>query len=529
MTKRSAFLALLCAVASAHASVSFAPVKNYPNLGFMLPNLARAKSEPLAMPQAHAYLLVGGEELAREDRFLPHELWYNSQCCARWHDPDGNRLIIGRATHRLPSFTEEHISRRRFGIEQDDDANLVDPQNRSHVNEWVATFVDAPVYEPETLKLNGVALDEVLFYPCAKPALLVYAFHPRRIGNTKNFDWFCVTLQAPAETNAEALRKQFEELFLGQIALPPRTSRDEGVAAEEVSTLRKGEKAPDQPYHPVRVEARKSVENYDDWWFAETEGYIILSDVHTEVGKSVIRDLKDTLPALRQAFLALVPPLTRESDIALLRLFQTRDDYVRYVGADQAWSSGMWMPGRRELVLFQQANKDDMLKIIRHEAFHQYLSHATCMLGAAPWLNEGHACLFENAEVTKKGKVTIPEDEERCALLLENIEAAVTLLPGLLNASYAEFYDGTTAARRLKYAVAWGLAYYFQKGAPLERNTPFKNILPAYAAALVQTHDTGQATLQAFADVDMTIFQQNFREFWLKRRGSAMQYDPMDP
>ena len=528
MNKCVAIFLLLCTLASAQAPVSFAPVKNYPNLGFMLPRLANAKAEPLPLPQAYAYLLVGGETLAREDRFDPYELWYNTQCCARWRDPDGNRLVIGRVAQRLPVFADEHVSRARFGVELADDANLVDPRQQDQINESHATFADVPVYEPEPLKLNGITLDEVLFYPCDTPTRLVYAFRPRRVGNARNFDWFCVTLSAPADVEPAALRAAFEEQFIGQLALPSRLSRNTGAEAEEMSALRKGEKAPDQPNHPVRLEARKSVENYEDWWFAETEGYIILSDVHTDVGKAVIRDLQDTLPALRQAYAKLVPPLTRENDVALLRLFQTRDDYVRYVGEEHAWSGGMWMPGRRELVLYQQVNKDDMMKVIRHEAFHQYLSHAYCMLSASPWINEGHACLFENAQVDNKGKVTIPEDADRCPLLLENIDTAVTLLPFLLRAAYDEFYDGTAAGRRLKYAMAWGLAYYLQKGAPLERNTPFKSILPDYAAALAQTRDREAANALVFKDVDMAVFQENFREFWLKRRGAAMQFDPLE-
>ena len=224
MNIRLSILFLLGTFASANAGVSIEPVKNYPNLGFMMPRLAHAKGEPLPMPQAHAYLLVGGEALAREDRFDPHELWHTTQCCARWRDPAGNWLIIGRATHRLPSFSDEHVSRERFGIELEDDANRVDPKNRAHVNEWVATFVDTPVYEPEPLKLNGFTLDEVLYYPCDARDRLVYAFRPRRVGNTKNLDWFCVTLQAPGEADREALRKTFEERFIGYLALPTRSS-----------------------------------------------------------------------------------------------------------------------------------------------------------------------------------------------------------------------------------------------------------------------------------------------------------------
>ncbi len=527
MRTRLSILALLCA-AAAPAAVTFAPVKNYPNIGFLFPCIANAKADPRPMPEAHPYLLTGADGLVREDRFAPFELWYNSQCCARWNDPSGNRLVLGRMTHLLPSFESETVSRARFGIALADDTYVLDPRNAKQVNEWVATFAEVPVYEPEALKLNSFSLDDLLFFPCGVTNTLVYAFRPRRIGNARNSDWFCVTLHAPGAPDFKALRSAFEEQFIGAIALPSRSSKDEGEESEELSIRRKGEKLPDQPNHPVRVEAKKSIENYEAWWYAETDGYIILSDVATEVGKTVIRDVQDKLPALRQAYGKLVPPLTQESDVSLIRLFQTRDDFVRYVGKDHAWAAGIWMPARRELVLSQEKGKDEMLRIIRHEAFHQYLSHAYCMLAAAPWLNEGHACLFENASVDAKGKVSINEDPVRVQLLVENIEAAVTLLPNLLRATYAEFYDGSDDQRRFKYALVWGIAYYLQKGAPQERNTPFKDILPDFAAALAETHDYTQATAQAFKDVDLAVFQENFREFWLKRRVSALQYDPLE-
>jgi hypothetical protein len=527
MRIKLSILALLAA-AAANAAVTFAPVKNYPHIGFMFPCLANAKADPLPMPEATPYLLTDGEGWAREDRFSPFELWYGSQCCGRWSDPSGNRLVLGRMTRLLPAFESETVSRARFGAALAGDDHELDPRNKKHVNEWVATFVDTPVFEPERLKLNSFNLDDLLSYPCEATNTLVYAFRPRRIGNAKNFDWFCVTLRAPGAADFKALRAAFEEQFIGQLALPPRSSKDEGVESEELSTLRKGEKRPDLPNHPVRVEARKSIENYENWWHAETDGYIILSDVASDVGKSVIRDLQDKMPALRQAYGKLVPPFTLDTEISLMRLFQTRDDYVRYVGKDRAWSSGLWMPARLELVLGQEQSKDEMLRIIRHEAFHQYLSQAYCMIAAPPWLNEGHACLFENASVDAKGKVSINEDPARVRLLVENIEAAAALLPGLLKASYADFYDGTSAQRSFKYALAWGLVYYLQKGAPLERNTPFKELLPDFAAALAETRNYAEATAKTLKAVDLGVFQENFREFWLKRRASALQYDPLD-
>ena len=528
MKTRLTLVALCWMTASALAGVSFGPVRNYPNLGFKFAGLDKAKADPLPLPEALPYVVVGGETLMREDRFDPFELWYGLQCCGRWRNSRGHTLVLGRILNKLPLFSEEHVSRRQFFVGLSDDASQVNPRNADHIDEWVATFIDTPVYEAEPLKLNAFSLDELRYYPCAATNTLVYAFRLREIGSSTDTDWFCVRLDAPGEPDLAALRSQFEEQFIGQIALPLRVARDEGAEAEELDVSRKGMKAPDQPNHPIRSEARKSVENYENWWFAETDGYIILSDVATEVGKSVIRDLQDTMPAMRRAYAKLVPPLTRESDVALIRIFQSRDDYVRYVGADRSWTGAVWMPGRRELVLTQEMHKDEMLRSIRHESFHQYLSLAYCMLAAAPWLNEGHACLFENASVDSKGKVTLEEDPSRCPLLMENIEQVTTFLPSLIQADYETFYKGDLLEKKLKYAAVWGLAYYLQKGAPQERNTPFKSILSDFADALAETRNYALATSAAFEKVDMNVFQENFREFWLKRRASAMQYDPLD-
>ena len=524
----NALYAIALFAATANAAATFGPVKNYPNMGFMFPCLANAKADPVPMPQAHTFLLVAGDDLTREDRFDPFELWYANQCCARWYDALGDQLVIGRMTRQLPSFGEDNVSREQFADALNDDANLISPEKPDEVNEWVATFVDATVYKPTAVKLNAFSLDDVRFFPCDATNLLIYAFRPRRTGNAKEYDWFCVTFQASGENGPQALRELFEEQFLSRIALPNRASEDEGVQSEEVRAQPKGEKLPPPSNQPACVEARKSIENYDTWWSAEAEGYTILSDVHTDIGKSVIRDLQETLPALRKAFAKLVPPIAHDNDASLIRLFQSRDDYVRYVGKEQAWTGGVWIPGRRELVLTQGTDKAEMMRIIRHESFHQYLSYAYATIPPAPWMNEGHACFFENARVDSKKKITIDEDPARCPLLVENIELAVALLPQVLQADYPTFYSGNATERSLKYAVAWGLAYYLQKGAPLERNTPFRSILQDHAAALAQTRSYSEATQQAFSQIDMPVFQDNFREFWLKRRATAIQYDPLE-
>lgn len=523
-------LILLATGINAFAAPSFGKAKNYPNIGLMLVPLERAKARPLPMPDAHAYLIHSAGELQREDRFDPYQLWYHNQCEGRWQNTEGSSLILGRITKSLPVFTEEHVSREEFEVSIADSDWLIDANKTEQINEWVATFVGKTVYEPESLNINSIALSTVYYYPCDDPHTLIYAFHPRRIGNARNFDWFCVVLQAVGVTDMDQLKLDFEDQWLSKIAQPPRHSRDKGIKSEQLDTSRKGKIDFDQPYHPVRIAARKSIENYADWWFAETDGYIILSDVNTDLGKSLIERIQKNMPILQDAYRTLLPPLTTTRDISLIRIFQFKSDYDAYVGEKLKWSGGIWMPRRRELVLTQELNTEEIMKTLRHESFHQYISYAWGMLTSSPWLNEGHACFFENAHIDSKGKVSFPEDSERLSVLLENLDSAVAMLPDMFKMSYDDFYNGggTAIGRSFNYALAWGIVYYLQKGAPLERNTTFKEILPSYATALESTKNYHEADTLTFKDVDMKVFQSNFREFWLKRRASAIQYDPLE-
>jgi hypothetical protein len=236
------------------------------------------------------------------------------------------------------------------------------------------------------------------------------------------------------------------------------------------------------------------------------------------------------MPVLLEAYRSLLPPLTETRDISLIRIFQFKSDYDTYVGEDLRWTGGMWIPRRRELVLTQEFHTEEIMSTLRHESFHQYISYAWGMLTPSPWLNEGHACFFENAQIDSKGRISFEEDLKRVQILLENLDAATAIIPQMLSMDYTDFYGGggSSAGRSLNYALAWGLAYYLQKGAPQERNTPFKEILGNYALSLAASRDYTEANAITFSEVDIKVFQTNFREFWSKRRASAMQYDPIE-
>ncbi len=515
-----------------HASVagpSFGRAVNYPHIGLMLPPLEHAKARPLPMPDAHAFIVEEPGALLREDRFDPYQLWYADQCEGRWQDTQGNTLIIGRIKTALPQFIAEYVCRDHYSLVSADGAWQIDARNPEQIHEWAANFSGQTLFEPESLRINSMALSSIYAYAASATNTLVYAFHPRRIGNARNFDWFCVTLHCPGAHAMAKIRSDFERDWLGAVAQPSATARETGAAAAELDTSRRGVTAFDQPHHPVRIAARKSIANYAAWWHAETDGYIILSDINTDLGRTLVKRVQREMPIFLGACRQLLPPLTVTRDIALIRIFQFKSDYDTYVGERYKWSGGIWMPRRRELVLTQESHAEETLSTLRHESFHQYISYAWGMLTPSPWLNEGHACFFENAHIDSKGEITFDEDPKRVRTLLDNLDAATAMIPGMLDMDYDEFYHGggTAAGRALHYALAWGVAYYLQKGAPQERNTPFKSLLSDYAAALTLTRDFQEANALAFADVDIKVFQSNFQEFWLKRRASAMRYDPL--
>jgi len=508
-------------------AVDFGASKNYPNIGLKFPNLRNAKADPVPPPEATSYIRVEADTLTRVDLFKPYDLWYRRGCCARWFDLAGNRLILGRMSHSLPEANEVAVSRSTFDTlmlsAEAPSRSSIDVQ----IKEWVEAFSGYTVYSAKEISQNGAALNNLYYYPCDTTNVLIYAFQPSQLDGSTNPDWFCVIIESPGARDFDKLKAQAEEHFLSKIELPSRSSKEEGVVVEELEVSKKSAATFDWPDHPVRLESRKSVENYDTWWIYETDGFVILSDVSSETGKPVVTDLQKTMPILKQAFMKLVPPLTREPDVAIIRIFQNPEDYIRYVGQAYAWTGGIWMPARRELVLREVPSTAALSKTLRHEAVHQYLSYAYCLMSAPPWMNEGHACFFENTSITSKGKLSFEEDEKYVRLLLENMETMTASIPDFMKASYTDFYTGTDAQREMKYALAWGIVYYLQKGAPVERNTEFKSVLSDLAAALVETQHYSEAMDKVLASIDMSVFQSNFKEFWTSRRSSAMQYDPL--
>ena len=163
---------------------------------------------------------------------------------------------------------------------------------------------------------------------------------------------------------------------------------------------------------------------------------------------------------------------------------------------------------RRELVAhLPESGEAELVKTFRHEAFHQYLSYATAMIPASPWLNEGYAQYFEDVESLdwELGKRPGQDDLERLS----------EMIPSVLAMDYAEFYAGTDRERQMKYRLAWSVAVFIEKGARNVRHDPFKTLKADYIDTLLETQNMLKATNAAFQSKDLLrLFVSEWLRFW---------------
>ncbi len=524
---------------SAPAAPSFRSDKNYPNLGLRIRVLGNSAPEPLAQYKTYTYTFTRGEETSKRDLFDPRELWYATQHAGQWRDEAGNVLILGKPTHLLPEVpvtAGEHVVREDFDKAMAEPAAAFDPASAEALTAWVRAFSGCTPKAPEPLRLQAFNLTAAVFFPVEESSTLVYAFRVKirkPNGQTAPSDWFCAAIKIADGTLKSKVRRDFEAQFLANVAAVPQTGAAAAAGVQpkalNATPSAPGGKEPAAviPDHPSRTAARKSIANMKDWWYAETPEYIFLSDIRSNTGKALVKELQATMPVLRGAFVKLIPPFETASDVSVVRICENEEAYKQYVGKSMEWSVGVWNPGRRELVILSQGkDKEKTLDIIRHEGFHQYLYYACAMIENATWFNEGHACFCETAEVDSKGRVEISENR-RVGHLLEDLEAAARNIPKVIRLSHPAFYSGSEEQRSLNYTTSWALVYFLRKGAPAENKTAYAAVLDTYLKTLAATKDAEAATTAAFEGVNMTRLQADFTDFWKKGRNAARRYDPL--
>ena len=263
---------------------------------------------------------------------------------------------------------------------------------------------------------------------------------------------------------------------------------------------------------------KKEVSGMPGWWFAETENYILKSNLNSR-NRLLAKEVQTQVERMRTVYESFLPANGEINEVSVITIPATREEYQNYIGQGMQWSGGLWSPSRRELILStmnkeqrSSANSDWILDVLNHEAFHQYLYYALDKAHAPLWFNEGHAELFAHSKVSSRG-VTLEEDKRGLARLAPLIKSGRIDITRHIFCNHEAYY----ADKDLNYPLGWALCYYLRKAAPLYKTKNYKDILPKTIKAMRENKSPDEATKAGFYGIDMNQFTKDFCTFWLSK------------
>ena len=460
---------------------------------------------PLDMPRAEAYLVREDGVSRLEDRFDRMDLWMTQAVIGRWSDEKDHLFLLSAldtcppTIDRATVLTRAEYKSRKINMKRVR-ANADFP---AAFRDAVMLLAPCPVLsKPRAPRQMPRGYKEVYYWQDpTNYSDIVCAFLPEKT-NT----WFLATWKLAEGDDYATQMAAFEDQFLRR-EFPSFVSclkSSRGGGRETLDERREREL--------LRRDAHHSIAAYSNWHFTGAEEFAVLDDLPS---RGFVETLTNDFPVMRRKYAATIPsPLDGSNVLSVVRIYATRDEYLDALEADgmtnMAWSAAYWSPQRRELVAHLSANGErELLRTIRHEAFHQYLSYATSMISSSPWLNEGYAQYFEDDASADWGEGFDVTDE--------NIDRMAVAIPGVLMMDYEQFYGGSDFERRFKYRLAWSIIRFIEKGADDVRLKPFEGLKKRYMEALVETRDMRQATSAAFKDADLLKhFVSEWKKHWKK-------------
>ncbi len=470
---------------------------------------------PLDMPRATAYLVTENGKRRLEDRFVRLDLWTSRTVVGCWMDDDGRFFTLARLAVMPPSIgAEATVTRVGYSAEN----ALFDKKKAVARSGPQAEAFRAAIALLSPARPTGRGTpphqmcrgyDDIDYWHGTNESAIVCTFLP-----AKSDTWYLAVWELAPDDEFDDCLRDFEREFLEKDFKEfAKTHPCEDVApAARMSEAKKRRQRKPSEREELRRDARHAVAAFDNWHVTDAEEFSVLDDMPGNA--AFISALTNELTVFRRKYSAALPTKIDGTNVlCVARVFADRAEYLEALIADDKtnmlWSAGYWSPSRREIVSYLPDKCEaQLLRTFRHEAFHQYLSYATAMIGASPWLNEGYAQYFEDEKSFDWGLGARPDEEE--------LKRFAARLPALFEMDYGEFYE--EESRGLNYRLAWSVAVFLEKGAREVRHDPFRNLKADYFEALFNTQDMRKATAAAFKDQDtMKLFVEEWLEFWKER------------
>lgn len=323
------------------------------------------------------------------------------------------------------------------------------------------------------------------------------------------------------QSEKDEFERSHERGFLACIKsfkfLEPKSEKDVDYdAAFDAENLPKDE----QEQQRWLAKVKEQIDNVKEWDYVTTRNYLILYDKEVD-----LRDVKKVAVQIeairRDVYEKLFPPDDPIKAISVVRICKDHDQYSAYGGP--GGSAGYWNSAAKELVFYFEDR--DAIRVLYHEAFHQYIYYAFGSFAPHDWFNEGHGDYFAGFEF--KGRF-VPGRFEWRRGIIKNAIATDTYIPlkDILHYTHEQYYGPQIS---LCYAEGWSLVYFLRS----TRNKEYRKILPTYFDVLkrelggtkmdgapegfrdpAKTKEALDKALdEAFAGIDMDQLERDWKEF----------------
>ena len=469
-------------------------------MGIKVKVLSGAKMMQSVTPAGQRWTLTRGGRKWQETHYDVREIWSGHERGCQWKDRKGNILTLATPSSFRPEFEKDHAKREDIEKKMSEDAEAFKDPTDETLAKWASDFTEKNIAASALSPFASAALADARIVDFGDISR-IGAFFKTKLGQWHYAEFSFVQESKPKER--ETLMKAFLK----------------GVVADKA----KGPAKTD-----VVAEGR--------WLtFPEKDGYVFKTDLSKTQGAAFIKQAGRLMAAMRDAYKRYVPP-QKELGASTVRIFSTREGYNEYMkgatGESGERSIGLWSPAHEELLILDQGNSEraETLKIMRHEAFHQYLFYATGNGGHAMWFNEGHACFFENVTYdAKKNSVRVWDDpkDRRPMGVAEAPGKYAKLVKTIIFYDRDKFYSGSLAKVNDNYTAAWAAIYFLQKGAHVFKEfAPYRDVLPTYLKAMAAGKKWNEATREAWELVADRDFEADFLKFWGKRK-AASGFEPV--
>jgi len=487
------------------------------SVGIKLKALAQSQAVPAATPQAHRFLRTetrsdGTERKSEITQYIPREVWMAQEMGCRWKDRKGNLLTVAVMDALCPDgFERDYADREDIEKGMKESAESFKEPTNATLAKWVSQFseksVDAEAFSD--FPVSGVAAAKLVDFGGGVRAGACF--------KTKADRWYYAEFKFAAEPKPKEAAGLLKKLLASVVVDKTKAS----AGGKQGGMVVMG-----------------------DWLAVEVPGYKLMTNLPKSQAGKFMDDMKKIMLAMQDSYRRYVPPQCelKKSTIRVFDGSPTKDDpkgrkaYDEYQNDPSTKQSiGLWDPSREELLVLNQGkdveSRRETMKILRHEAFHQYLFYATGGKEQAMWFNEGHATFFENVRYSlKNNEARFYEDakDRRAGSVGENPQKYAQLVPKILAMDHGQFYAGNLEVVNEKYNAAWAAIYFLAHGAQVfPEFAAYKNVLPTYLKEVTAGKSWEEATKIAWEGL-VERFPSDFLKFWNKRAG-ARNYRPPAP